>query len=140
MSYKRLGKRIQEAREEAGLNQEQLANMLGCSQPTLSNYEKGKSRIYLPQLQKVAELLNKPVHFFLEALELTENNKVQNENPPASVIVDNLEGINISFDVDILKIISILYNLPAENKKEIYEFIQWQKYKISHEDSSFLNE
>ena len=53
------------------MNQEQLAGILGCSQPTLSNYEKGKSRIYLAQLQKVADALNKH-NLFLEAMEPAE--------------------------------------------------------------------
>lgn len=65
MSYKTIGKQLQSAREEAGYSQEQLASKIGCSQSTLSNYEKGKRRIYLAQLEKIAEVLNRPVEFFL---------------------------------------------------------------------------
>ncbi len=55
MGYKSIGKRLQMAREDAGYSQEQLAALIGCSQSTLSNYEKGKRRIYLAQLEKIAK-------------------------------------------------------------------------------------
>jgi len=127
VSYKKLGKRIQQAREEAGLNQEQLSSMLGCSQPTLSNYEKGKSRIYLTQLQKVAEILNKPAHYFLEAMEPAESEKAKSYLPEISN--SKLEGITIQMDKDILDIVKLLYDLPPEYRKSIYEFVQWEHHK-----------
>ena len=68
MGYKSIGKQLLQAREEAGFSQEQLAAKLGCSQSTLSNYEKGKRRIYLAHLEKIAEILSKPVQFFLQPL------------------------------------------------------------------------
>lgn len=127
MSYKKLGKRIQQAREEAGLNQEQLASMLGCSQPTLSNYEKGKSRIYLTQLQKVAEILNKPASYFLEAMEPAESERVRSLSP--DMTNPKIEGITIQMDRDILDIVKLLYELPPEYRKSIYEFVQWEYHK-----------
>lgn len=68
MSYKLIGRRLQLAREEAGLSQEQLAARLGCSQSTLSNYEKGKRRLYLAQLERIARVLNKPLEYFMQPL------------------------------------------------------------------------
>lgn len=127
MSYKKLGKRIQQAREEAGLNQEQLSSMLGCSQPTLSNYEKGKSRIYLTQLQKVAEILNKPAHYFLEAMEPAESESAKSYSP--EIGDSKLGGITIQMDKDILDIVKLLYDLPPEYRKSIYEFVQWEHHK-----------
>lgn len=69
MSYKSIGRQLQLAREQAGWSQEQMAAKIGCSQSTLSNYEKGKRRIYLAQLEKIAEILNRPVEFFLRPAE-----------------------------------------------------------------------
>ena len=69
MSYKSIGRQLQLAREEAGWSQEQMAAKIGCSQSTLSNYEKGKRRIYLAQLEKISEILNRPVEYFLRAAE-----------------------------------------------------------------------
>lgn len=68
MSYKDIGLKIQIAREEKGLSQEQLARALGCSQPALSNYEKGKRRLYLSHLEKLSEVLEKPPEYFMENL------------------------------------------------------------------------
>jgi len=69
MSYKSIGRQLQLAREQAGWSQEQMAAKIGCSQSTLSNYEKGKRRIYLAQLEKISEILNRPVEFFLRPAE-----------------------------------------------------------------------
>lgn len=66
MGYKSIGRQLQLAREEAGLSQEQLAVKIGCSQSTLSNYEKGKRRIYLAQLEKIAEVLQRPIDYFMQ--------------------------------------------------------------------------
>lgn len=60
-SYKGIGQKIQKAREEAGLSQEDLARLMGCTQSSLSNYELGKRRLYLTDLQRIGELLGKPI-------------------------------------------------------------------------------
>lgn len=127
MSYKKLGKRIQHAREEAGLSQEQLAAMLGCSQPTLSNYEKGKSRIYLTQLQKVSEILNRPAQYFLEAMEPTEEER--NKSYAADSNRSYTEDVNYHMDKDIADIVKILHELPHETRRIVYEFAQWEYHK-----------
>ena len=65
MGYKDIGRKIQKAREEAGLNQEELAARLGLSQATLSNYELGKRRLYLAQLEAISRELGRPLQYFL---------------------------------------------------------------------------
>ncbi len=61
-----IGKRIQKAREEAGLSQDELATMIGITQSALSNYELGKRRLYLANLQEIARRLNRPLTCFLD--------------------------------------------------------------------------
>lgn len=68
MSFKDIGLKIQLAREEKGLSQEQMARAMGCSQSALSNYEKGKRRLYLSQLEALAEILDKPLEYFVESM------------------------------------------------------------------------
>ena len=68
MSFKHIGLKIQLAREEKGLSQEQLARAMGCSQSALSNYEKGKRRLYLSQLEVLSQILNKPLEYFVESM------------------------------------------------------------------------
>lgn len=65
MGFKEIGKKIQSAREEKGMTQADLAEGLGISQATLSNYELGKRRLYLGQIQAVARLLGKNVNYFI---------------------------------------------------------------------------
>lgn len=64
--YKKLGKRVRYIRKEKELSQEQLAELIGKSDDTISNIERG---IYPPRMETVAELalaLNvAPYEFFL---------------------------------------------------------------------------
>ncbi len=61
-----IGRRIQEAREEAGLSQEELASKIGITQSALSNYELGKRRLHVANLQKIAAALNRSLNCFFE--------------------------------------------------------------------------
>jgi len=61
-----IGTRIQEAREELGITQHELAARLGCTQAALSNYELGKRRLYLSNLERIAGALGKPLSYFTE--------------------------------------------------------------------------
>jgi Predicted transcriptional regulator len=113
-----LGQKIQAAREERKLSQEQLANAIGCSQSALSNYEKGKRRIYLSQLEKLSEILEKPLNYFVENFE--ENNR--------ELLVPNLKDNNI------LKIINSIYYLTEEEINEVDKFINFLKWKRTQEE------
>jgi transcriptional regulator with XRE-family HTH domain len=64
--YPSIGVRIQQAREELGITQQELANKLGCTQAALSNYELGKRRFYLANLERIASALGKPLSYFTE--------------------------------------------------------------------------
>ncbi|MGD2065453.1 MAG: helix-turn-helix transcriptional regulator [Dehalococcoidia bacterium] len=61
-----IGTRIQQAREELGITQHDLAARLGCTQAALSNYELGKRRLYLANLERIASVLGKPLSYFTE--------------------------------------------------------------------------
>jgi transcriptional regulator with XRE-family HTH domain len=61
-----IGIRIQQAREERSMTQQELAARLGCTQAAVSNYELGKRRLYLANLERIASALEKPLHYFTE--------------------------------------------------------------------------
>lgn len=114
MSFKDIGRKIQMAREEKGLTQEQLAKALGCSQSALSNYEKGKRRLYLSHMEKLSEILDKPLEYFLES-------PLTNKDPKSSSI-NNTELVD--------KITFMLKELDAEELAEVncyIEYLQWRK-------------
>lgn len=53
-----IGKRIRDAREQAGLTGEQLADRLGIGQSSISRWENAQYRITLPTLVKIANALD----------------------------------------------------------------------------------
>lgn len=60
-----LGEKIKEARKEADLSQLELGVALKVSDKTISGYESGRISPPIEKLQKIAELLRKPITFFL---------------------------------------------------------------------------
>jgi transcriptional regulator with XRE-family HTH domain len=61
----KVGERIREVRKSKRIRQKVLARMVGISPGALTNFEKGRRRISLDWLQKIAEALDTPVSYFL---------------------------------------------------------------------------
>ncbi|MGE5405774.1 MAG: helix-turn-helix domain-containing protein [Candidatus Saccharibacteria bacterium] len=118
MIFKEIGEKIQRAREDRGLSQEQLANLIGCSQSALSNYEKGKRRLYLTQLESLARVLDMPIEYFMESR--PEDDQVPQEN---------------SSESDILRLMNEIYSLTPEERYRVLDYIayiRWQRAKEVH--------
>lgn len=113
MSFKDIGLKIQIAREEKGLSQEQLARALGCSQPALSNYEKGKRRLYLSHLEKLSEILEKPLEYFMENNTLPP---MSHESAPAG-------------DQHLHQLLENIRELNDTELEELYNYVQFLKWK-----------
>lgn len=64
-----LGQRLAEARKAGGLTQEQAAQHLGCSRPTLIAIEKGERPAKPAELVKLAALYRRQVHELVRASE-----------------------------------------------------------------------
>ncbi len=62
---KTLGEKIKQARKEAKLSQLQLGVALKVSDKTISGYESDRISPPIDKLQTIAELLKKPITFFL---------------------------------------------------------------------------
>ena len=60
-----LGERIKQARKEAKLSQLQLGVALRVSDKTISGYESNRISPPINKLQTIAELLKKPITYFL---------------------------------------------------------------------------
>lgn len=144
MSYKSIGKQLQLAREEAGWSQEQMAARIGCSQSALSNYEKGKRRIYLAQLEKIAEILNRPLEYFLQSAELPNDRPVfaQESGVPESSLPEGgtgktentapAETIQGSAEAAMLE---VYRSLSVEGKQLARDFIEWvRKREVAGND------
>lgn len=62
-----VGTRIRQARREANLNQQAAADLAGMSQQTWASYETGKINVPLDTIERIAQVLNKPIAFFTVA-------------------------------------------------------------------------
>ena len=63
--YRAMVERLKQARQEAGLKQEEVAARLGKPQSYVSKVERAERRIDPPELARFAEVLGKPVNWFL---------------------------------------------------------------------------
>lgn len=57
MIYRMIGDSIRRQREKAGIKQEQLAQEIHVSRPSIANYESGKQAIYISDLYLIAKSL-----------------------------------------------------------------------------------
>jgi transcriptional regulator with XRE-family HTH domain len=105
-----IGKRIQKAREEAGLSQDELASMIGITQSALSNYELGKRRLYLANLQEIARRLNRPLACFLDIEE---------------VGLEGDGGAADGVDETTHEIIRLLPQVPELEREFLLDYVQW---------------
>src|SRR5690349_15930945 len=64
-SWADVGDRIRQAREYLGFSQADVAEALGLSRPTISALESGKRKVSSLELKRLAQLLRRPVEFFL---------------------------------------------------------------------------
>jgi repressor LexA len=64
--YVRIGEKIKKAREEQRLSQADLGSMLGVTATAINYYEKGKRKINIDDLFKLARATGKPLEYFLE--------------------------------------------------------------------------
>jgi transcriptional regulator with XRE-family HTH domain len=110
--FREIGRRIQQAREEMGLTQEELAARLGCTQSALSNYELGKRRLYLNMLNEIAVILNRPLDYFTDTPVATTDNNV----------VDRLVA-----DPQLREILITASELPAKERQLVLDFVNWRK-------------
>ncbi|MDA0735157.1 MAG: helix-turn-helix transcriptional regulator [Chloroflexi bacterium] len=75
-----LGSRLRRARNETGLSQEKVAEKIGVSWMTVHRWERSQRAVPDHLLDKVCELYNKPIRWFLTL----EEGDLEQESKPAS--------------------------------------------------------
>lgn len=63
--YREIGRRIRQARETAGLTQEDLGRVLGVSGVAVGHYERGARAVGIADLERIAAHLRRPMTWFL---------------------------------------------------------------------------
>jgi len=64
--YNFLTKQLKSARLQSGLNQAEVAKLLGMTQSYISKIESGQLRIDIIQLRELAKLYKKDINYFLK--------------------------------------------------------------------------
>ena len=112
-AYEAIGRKLQKAREESGLSQEEVAKKLGCTQASLSNYELGKRRIYFADLQRIGQLFGKRITYFLEDVEESTTHR----------------GLDHFLKEPFVKeILLAIMELKPTQRKSILDYINWQRH------------
>lgn len=63
---KQIGRRIKNIREDLGISQTKLGDLIGVSYQQIQKYENGTSSLSVEKLSKIATVLRIPVSFFFE--------------------------------------------------------------------------
>jgi len=66
--HKYIVEQLKKARQEAGLDQQEVAKLLGKTQSHVSKVEAGQRRIDIISLKEFAKLYKKPLIFFIKQL------------------------------------------------------------------------
>lgn len=72
LEAKEIGERIAQARNEAGLTQDELVELATFSKRSLSDYERGATIPYR-QMREISKLLDRPVEWFLHGDKVDES-------------------------------------------------------------------
>ena len=64
--HRSLVERLKRARKEAGLDQEDVARLLGVTQSFISKIESGQRRIDIVQLKRFAKIYKKKIDYFIK--------------------------------------------------------------------------
>ena len=64
--HKFLVEQLKKARQETGLNQEEVAKILGRSQSYISKIESGQRRVDIIQLKYFSKIYHKPITYFIK--------------------------------------------------------------------------
>jgi len=73
-----VGTRIRERRIMLGLSQQQMADMIGVTYQQAHKYERGINRISAGRLYEITRVLNVPISYFFEGLDLGEDDGALN--------------------------------------------------------------
>ncbi|MBN3831575.1 MULTISPECIES: helix-turn-helix domain-containing protein [Burkholderia] len=89
----RLGKAIARERMARGLTQEQLAEIIGVEQETVSRFERGATLPPLPRLIQLADYFDVP----LESLLRANSNRIADEATDIAEMLSKLDSPNRDF-------------------------------------------
>jgi repressor LexA len=93
--YMRIGGKIKKAREERGFSQHELGAALGLTATAINYYEKGKRKVSIEEIYRLAGVLKKPAAYFLPDGGHPSNEILQNHNIAKTEIVKDFSMIPV---------------------------------------------
>lgn len=111
-----VGNKIRDLRVRRGINQENIAQHLGISQPSYARLEQDDNRITITRLIEIAKILNTSAAYLLDdTIKISKRNL--KENNPYLDIVDEFNKQQITDLKDEIKFLrSIITTLSTGNK------------------------
>ena len=98
-----IGERIKEARQERGLSQEELAQIINSTKSAISRYESGKRQPRIEQLKSIASALDVDVNWLMNGYTLEQRDQVWKEKvsrrfEEAEAWKKGKDRLNVAFD------------------------------------------
>jgi transcriptional regulator with XRE-family HTH domain len=105
-----VGKRIRHRRWLVGMTQQQLAEQVGIKFQQIQKYETGANRVSASRLWDISEVLDVPVSFFFEGLDV-DAEKANGESVPADLMGDK----------EALDLVRSYYAIPENQRRRLFE-------------------
>ncbi|MDD3370762.1 MAG: helix-turn-helix transcriptional regulator [Alphaproteobacteria bacterium] len=112
-----VGKKLRQRRALVGMSQEKLATAVGVSFQQVQKYERGINRMGASRLHQFAQVLNIPVSFFFENLEVEQpaNSEGEDERLGSHETLSLMRAFYaISEKEQRLKVISLVKSMAGE--------------------------
>lgn len=98
MNYAELGRRIRQAREQASLSQDVVAQHLGLPRSAVSLIESGKRKIDSLELRTFSRLVGRSIVFFLDDETATVESQLLDDDIPTQILFSANQVVDISRD------------------------------------------
>ena len=106
-----VGKRVRHRRWMNGTTQQQLAEAVGIKFQQIQKYETGMNRVSASRLWDIAKVLNVPVSFFFEGLDVEASTEKSNSDMPGDILTDK----------EALELLRSYYAIPENQRRRLFD-------------------
>jgi len=121
---KQVGTKIKALRERRNLTQRQLANMLGRSVETISNFERGSVVTGLITLEKLGQIFEVPIRDFFDENLSESPNQPEPKSKHAAIVANAVELLP---DEDLEIVAGVIGVLENQRRKSLKPSGLWRK-------------
>lgn len=121
-----IGYKIKQLREELGINQQELAKLLGVSRPTISQMENGERKIFADELKKLSDIFGISIDSLLDLekpIEVTLQEKKKKEEPKPTIRINVPQKNLVKFKEVLLYILDKIGSKPNIGETVLYKLL-----------------